>query len=340
LSAGADRFGLALNGYDARTIARVEWTTVLVIVLTYAAFGLLTAFHAALPLWLFVPAGAFIAALHSSLQHEALHGHPTRRAWLNWLLVFPCLWLFVPYRLYRSAHLAHHRDPLLTAPLDDPESCYVTAERWQRVGLIGRGFLWAHNTFLGRIVLGPIRGLVCVYGGLARQILRGRVEDPLGWILHIPAVAIPLLWAVWFCGLPLWLYLLTFLYGGMALSQIRTFLEHQARPNVGERTVVIESGPLFSLLFLNNNLHSVHHALPWLPWYRIPAVYRDNRAAVLRHNGGYRYAGYTEVALRYFLRAKERPVHPTFQEAMAVAPRPTPAPGAAHLPQGALADRA
>ena len=47
-------------------------------------------------------------------------------------------------------------------------------------------------------------------------------------------------------------------------------------------------------LLLNNNLHAVHHALPQVPWYRLPAEYA-RRDELLRRNGGYRYRSYGEV---------------------------------------------
>src|SRR3546814_20566638 len=65
-----------------------------------------------------------------------------------------------------------------------------------------------------------------------------------------------------------------------------------------------------SLLFLNNNLHLVHHDKPGLPWYRIPAFYRQRRDLFLASNGGYHFKGYREVFRRHFLRAKEAPLHP------------------------------
>jgi fatty acid desaturase len=49
-------------------------------------------------------------ALHSSLQHEALHGHPTRSAAVNELLVALPLGVFYPYRRFRQMHLGHHND--------------------------------------------------------------------------------------------------------------------------------------------------------------------------------------------------------------------------------------
>ena len=42
------------------------------------------------------PLGAYLVALHGSLQHEALHGHPTRSAVVNELLVFLPVSLWFP----------------------------------------------------------------------------------------------------------------------------------------------------------------------------------------------------------------------------------------------------
>jgi len=64
------------------------------------------------------------AAMHSSLCHEALHGHPTRLKWLNEALVFAQLSLVIPYGRFHDLHLVHHTDENLTDPYDDPESNY------------------------------------------------------------------------------------------------------------------------------------------------------------------------------------------------------------------------
>ena len=56
---------------------------------------------------------------------------------------------------------------------------------------------------------------------------------------------------------------------------------------VGGRTARIEDrGPL-AFLFLNNNLHAVHHMHPTAQWYRLPALYRADRARYLACNEGY-----------------------------------------------------
>ncbi len=74
--------------------------------------------------------------------------------------------------------------------------------------------------------------------------------------------------------------------------------------------MVVEAEPPLALMFLNNNLHVVHHAKPGLAWYRLPALYRRDRDAFLKANGGYFFAGYGEVFRRFLLRAKEHPLHP------------------------------
>jgi len=75
-----------------------------------------------------VPLLALVITLHSSLQHEVIHGHPTKWAVVNALLVWPAIGLFIPYARFRDSHLAHHQDARLTDPYDDPETtCGVGA---------------------------------------------------------------------------------------------------------------------------------------------------------------------------------------------------------------------
>jgi fatty acid desaturase len=118
--------------------------------------------------------------------------------------------------------------------------------------------------------------------------------------------------------MPVWAYLLA-AYLGVSLLKIRTFLEHQAHERARGRTVIIEDrGPL-ALLFLNNNLHVVHHAHPRVPWYRLPALYRANRARFLGMNEGYRFGSYGEIFTRYLLRAKDPVPHPLLRRETASA---------------------
>ena len=58
---------------------RREWPTWLVLVLVYGGWIGLTATYGDFPVWLTRPALAVLLALHGSLQHEILHGHPLVR---------------------------------------------------------------------------------------------------------------------------------------------------------------------------------------------------------------------------------------------------------------------
>ena len=91
---------------------------------------------------------------------------------------------------------------------------------------------------------------------------------------------------------------------------MRSFCEHQAAADLGERTVIVEAAPVWSLLFLNNNLHVAHHTRPALAWYRLPAYYRAERAALIARNRGYVIHGYGEIFRRYLVRPKEPVAYP------------------------------
>lgn len=314
--------------------AAVEWPTVGLAVAIYAGFGLLTWHHAALPWWAVVALGAWLGAWHGSLQHEIVHGHPTRRRRLNHLLALPSLGLWLPFGLYRESHLAHHVDRRLTDPTEDPESFYVTPREWSRLGRFRRGLLWMHNTVAGRLLFGPWRLIGRLYGEELTRLARGDTRHLRHWGWHLVGVALVAGWAFGVCGTPVWQYLLGFVYGGTALTLLRSFLEHQAADDVGRRTAVVEAGPLMGLLYLHNNLHAVHHDRPALPWYRIPAAYRRKRDAYLARNGGYRYRGYARIVATYLVRPKEPPVHPLLGGPRLEAPRETASTGPGYAGEG------
>ncbi len=294
-----------------REPAWAEWPTLAALVACYALWAAATT-----SLWQFWPPVALAAlavaiALHSSLQHEALHGHPFRHPALNAALVFPALGLFVPYLRFRDTHLAHHLDAVLTDPYDDPESNYLDPAVWSRLPRWRRAILEANNALFGRLVLGPGVGMAGFVASEARAIRGGDRRVSAAWLWHVPAVALAAAW-VWWAPLPVWAWVLA-CYLAMSLLKIRTFLEHQAHERARGRTVVIEDrGPL-SWLFLNNNLHVVHHMHPRLPWYRLPGLYAANRDRYLARNEGYAFASYAEVFRRYLFRAKDPVPHPLYR---------------------------
>jgi len=285
-----------------------EWPTWLLIVAIYGGWALLTWYHAALPVWALAAMGGWVIAWQMSLQHELLHGHPTRRRWLNHALGFPPLNLWLPFRVYRSTHLRHHRDEHLTDPLEDPESYYLSPGR--RLHVLHWRFLRLCNTVPGRLLLGPARVVTFLLAGEVRALLRGNREAWRTWPTHLLGVAAVLAWVSLVCRMSLPAYLALFVYPGVALTLLRSLAEHRAAPGVPQRTAVVENAPLMGLLYLHNNLHIVHHARPDLPWYRIPAWYRANRSLLLAQNGGLVYDGYGDVLRRYLTSPHHDPLHP------------------------------
>ncbi|WP_416365497.1 fatty acid desaturase [Sphingomonas aerolata] len=85
-------------------------------VLIYASWIALTAFHAQVPLPVLVVLGGWLVAWQGSLQHETIHGHPTGIGWIDGAIGFAPLSLWLPYRLYRRSHLAHHGAKVITDP--------------------------------------------------------------------------------------------------------------------------------------------------------------------------------------------------------------------------------
>ncbi|MFD1508912.1 fatty acid desaturase [Lacimonas salitolerans] len=291
---------------------RVEWPTLALLVLCYGAWAAGTTWVAG---W-WLPGGIVLvtlaAALHSSLCHEALHGHPFRAAWLNTAAVFPALSLLIPYGRFRDTHLAHHHDEILTDPYDDPETNFLDPVVWARLRGWQRGLLRANNTLLGRMVLGPAIGQVMFMAGDWRLIRAGAPGVLAAWLWHIPAVALVLGWVLSVGQMPVWAFLLAS-YAALSLLKIRTFLEHRAHDRARARTVIIEDrGPL-AWLFLNNNLHVVHHMHPRVPWYKLPALYRRHRAHYLRRNQAYLYRSYAQVIAAYLFRAKDPVPHPLWR---------------------------
>jgi fatty acid desaturase len=285
-----------------------EWSTLGLVLACYALWLLVLILLPDLSLGLTVLCLGGLAALHSSLTHEALHGHPFRNRLLNEALLFLPLTLFIPYGRFRDTHLAHHRDERLTDPYDDPESNFQDPEIWAQMPGWRRGVLRINNTLLGRVLLGPLLGQISFITGdwrLARAGDRAVMRD---WLLHGLGLAL-VIWIALKTPTPIWALCLG-AYIGLALVKIRTFLEHRAHADCHSRTVVIEDrGPL-AWLFLNNNLHVVHHLHPGVPWHALPRLYRKNRDRYLQSNQGYHYRSYGEVFARYLLRSKDPVPHP------------------------------
>jgi len=289
---------------------RCEWPTLALVLTASAAWMLSIGLYTDFGPWLVCPLAALTVTLHSSLQHEVLHGHPTRNPAVNEALVYCSLGLLVPYRRFKSLHLRHHNNDRLTDPYDDPESFYLAWADWERLPGVLQAVLVVNNTLLGRLLIGPVVSMVGFLGAEFRLIRSGDRVVLRAWLHHV-AGTLPVIAFVTLAGeMPLWLYLAGVAYPAMSLLMLRTFAEHRAHEHAEARSIIVEFCPVFSLLFLNNNLHVVHHAHPRAPWYLLPGLYRAAREDWVRRNEGYVFSNYFDLARRYLLKVKEPVVHP------------------------------
>jgi fatty acid desaturase len=257
-----------------------------------------------------IPLGALVIAWHNSLQHETIHALSRVPRSLRFALGFPPLSLWIPYPLYCRSHRKHHRDTWLTDPLEDPESYYHRDDAWLTYPRALRVLYLFNQTLLGRLTIGPLLYLTGFAKEEVGRIAAGDRSNAAAWGWHALSAGFLLFWVCAVAGMPLWQYLGFVVYPGLCLGMLRSFTEHRFAEPVGHRTAIVESGFPFGLLFLNNNLHLVHHLAPALPWYRIPARWQESRAELLAYNGGFYFSGYREIARRYALRAVFVPAQP------------------------------
>lgn len=298
--------------------SRSEWPTWMLIVAIYGSwFGILSLLHSGcISAVVATPLLALLCTWHLSLQHELLHGHPTRCARLNKLLGWPPLSVWYPYTLYRESHLAHHRDEALTVPGIDPETNYVDANEWIHLPRWRRALWLARKTLIGRIVVGPPTSIAAMLGQEASAFVRGDLRHLPMWLAHVAGVALLLGWVQRYAGIPWWHYLVFIGWPALGLAMVRSLYEHRAAADPKARIAINEAGLVMRLLFLNNNFHLVHHDLPALPWFHLPRAYRMRREAYREKCGGFVIAGYGALVRRYAWRATDAVEHPSFKSAI------------------------
>ena len=151
----------------------MEWPTVLVGLGCYTGILAATAKVDVLGYGVAALLLTLALTLFSSLSHEVLHGHPFQtRAW-NEALIFPAFGLFIPYGRFRDTHFAHHQDPVLTDPYDDPESHFVDPAVWVGWSLPRRWIYTFNNTLLGRMMIGPVLGSSNFTLRISRRCVKG-----------------------------------------------------------------------------------------------------------------------------------------------------------------------
>jgi fatty acid desaturase len=280
-------------------VALAVWTILIGAVIT----------HPQLPWWITVPALAVGSGWFASLQHEASHGHPTPWRTVNHAIAGAPIGFVYPFTRFVDLHLAHHLEPsLLTEPGIDTESRYCSSEAWNRAGRLGQLVLRAERTLLGHLTIGVVRSSLSYIARDLRAALHDRRLRGI-WIRHLFGVAIVVSLVV-LSGLPFLQYAVGVVYGRVFFTGLRVFAEHRGVAD-GTRCAVVKASLPMGLVFLNNNLHHTHHALPGAAWYRLPDLADELGSEQLADDGAGLYrGGYLEVARKYALRPFCQPVHP------------------------------
>ena len=288
----------------------VEAPTLLVALIVYGGWVTVTLAYGRWPLIVVAPLTAVLVTLHGSLQHEIVHGHPTRWWGINRLLAIVPLGLYLPFERYRRSHLIHHIDERLTDPLDDPESYYWTPEGWARLSPLTRLIVRAQQSLAGRVTIGSLWSIARFWYQEWHVIVRNEKGVRAVWLEHLAWCVPVILWVKVVCGIPVWLYFFAMAVPGTSITLIRSFAEHRARPEARERIAIVEGSWILGPIFLFNNLHALHHETPGTAWYELPGLYRAERTRLIAANGGLVYRTYFDVARRFLFRAHDKPQHP------------------------------
>ncbi|MDC7718590.1 fatty acid desaturase [Vogesella sp. DC21W] len=281
-----------LDGTSNTAAGHSEWPTWLLIATIYGGWIATVTSWQQLGPWLGTPLLIVFTCWYLSLQHELIHGHPTRHAWFNALLGLAPLAVWYPFAVYRDTHLAHHNDEALTLPGIDPESYY--RQNTPLSGTLLALYRW-RNTAPGRLLIGPAWGWLSTLGAALRH---GGWPEARVWLGHAVLLA-ALLWLLAQAGIHPLYYLLAVAYPALALAMVRSFYEHRAADAANARSVLNEAAWPWRLLFLNLNYHLVHHLHPGIPWFRLRQVYLTRRAHYQTHSDGFVEHGYLPLLWRH-----------------------------------------
>lgn len=293
--------------------SQTEWPTWLLLVGFYLAWAFIVFYGGALgevfTIALLVP----LVVLWMSIQHELIHGHPTRWPAINKALGFLPFAVWYPYDIYRDTHLAHHNDEVLTVPGQDPESRYVTSAFWLQSPGYTRVLLWVDKTLGGRLIIGAPLAVISLVGAEIKGLFHTGRSHWRRWATHLLSVAVLLGLVEQYSAISAIQYIFFVSLPALSIAMIRSFYEHRPSALPEHRTVINESSGLLSWLFLNLNLHLVHHDLPGLPWFYLPQVYRARREQWVARNNGYVIHGYFQLLHRHLLSPVDCPRHPAEQ---------------------------
>ncbi len=232
--------------------------------------------------WLALPVQGILLIFLFTLEHEATHKTPFANAALNeWVGRVCGVILILPFTWFRYFHLAHHR--FTNDPGRDPELLagakptgwaeYV----WHVTGL---PYWFGMLCQLGTLTLG--RGIAEYVPANARRrvVAEARVLIVLYAVVFASFFWSPLL---------IWLWLVPILIGQPFL-RLYLLAEHGRCAFVGDmfvNTRTTLTNRFVRWLAWNMPYHSEHHAMPNVPFHRLPELHDLSRGHLKEVEAGY-----------------------------------------------------
>lgn len=257
----------------------IAWLTVALVAFVLSGFVVNLWLFASgqMPLWAATLVYAIVTYMSYTPLHEAahgnIHGSNDRLQWLNDLcgyLVAPLI--TVPYSTHKVEHFTHHR--YTNQPEKDPDFV-VSGMGGGVVAFIvcGFKFLWTQNTFLFRDYwpTAPRRERVAYIA---------EVTVAIGWRVAVLALLPQLSTLV--------MLVVGYLAGAFFTAYWFAYRPHlpYAEParyrNTNSLIMPTWMKPL-EWFWLGQNLHSVHHLFPRVPFYRYHALHREIEPILRAH---------------------------------------------------------
>jgi fatty acid desaturase len=215
--------------------------------------------------------------------HESIHGTAFRSRWLNAGVAEACgFLLFLPPRYFRYFHFAHHRytqDPDHDPELATPKPGSIPEYAWYLTGLPywKSAMLMLLNNALGRRI-----GKYVPASGVPKLVLEARLY--LAAYAATAALCSSL-------GLVSVIYLwLGPLLRGQPFLRAYLLAEHAACPLVADmlaNTRTTFCNRLIRFIAWNMPHHTAHHALPTVPFHRLPKLTNLLRSRLKSTANGY-----------------------------------------------------
>lgn len=257
----------------------LAWPTVLLAAFVLLAFAANLWLFAIgwMPLWAAILIYGALTYMSYTPLHEAAHGNihggDERRQWINDLcgyLVAPLI--TVQFSTHKVEHFTHHR--YTNQPEKDPDYV-VSGMRHGPLAFVACAvkFLWMQNTFL-------FREYWATASTRERAIYWAEVAAAVGWrVAFVLAVARETDIALLFFGYVLGAFFTAYWF---AYRPHHPYEDAARYRNTSSLIMPRWMKPL-EWFWLGQNLHSIHHLFPRVPFYRYHALHRRIEPAMRAH---------------------------------------------------------